>query len=102
MPRRVENAAHQAEAIAMEPRAGPGEDGVTASTWLSVDQGASGFHTATTEAGQVVAAKGQEARLLGRFHLEAGPQTALPAAVPGNPFHHCGHGLGLQLAGGDM
>ena len=95
----LKNAAHQAEAIAMDPTAGHRQDAIPGANGPSIDQGACLDH-GHAETGQVVAARGIEARHFGRFAAKQGA-AALAAAV-GDALHHLSHGLRAELACGDV
>ena len=94
-----QDAPHQAEAIAVDPAAGDGHDGVAGHHAAAVNH-LSGFHHGHAEAGQVVATGPVEARHFSGFPTQQGA-AALEAAI-GNAFHHLRHRLGAELAGGDV
>jgi hypothetical protein len=89
--------AHQAEAIAVHATAGHSKDLVAGRHGAAIDQGVL-LHHGHAEASQVVATGAIEAGHFGGFPAQQGA-AALTAAV-GDPFHHGGHRLGTELAGG--
>ena len=94
-----EDAAHQAEAVAVHPTAGHGHDAVARHNLTAIDQ-LVGLDHGHAETGQVVAAFTVITRHLCRFAPQQG--AAALAAALGDALHHLGHRLGYEPTGGDV
>ena len=94
-----QDAAHQAEAIAVNATAGDGQQPITGLNAAAINQPWL-IDNGHTKAGQVVATSWIEARHFSGFAPQQAA-TALAAAA-GDSFHHFGHGGRAELAGGDV